>query len=115
MADLSDFLLFHVCRDPHSAQGADFEVPLWEKVSPTTPRSKWRYGHRSPLHLARQNSAHPSLRRLRTSLQEASRILRLWSRQRVKAQFSFDAIGAFQRVRLRDAGSSLPVIFYHRR
>jgi hypothetical protein len=29
-ADLSDFLLFHVCRDPHSAQGADFEVPLWE-------------------------------------------------------------------------------------
>ncbi|TIO04489.1 MAG: alpha-1,4-glucan--maltose-1-phosphate maltosyltransferase [Mesorhizobium sp.] len=29
-ADLSDFLLFHVCLDPHSAQGADFEVPLWE-------------------------------------------------------------------------------------
>ena len=29
-ADLSDFLLFHVCLDPHNAQGADFEVPLWE-------------------------------------------------------------------------------------
>lgn len=28
--DLADFLLFHVCLDPHSAQGADFEVPLWE-------------------------------------------------------------------------------------
>jgi starch synthase (maltosyl-transferring) len=29
-ADLSDFLLFHVCLDPHNQQGADFEVPLWE-------------------------------------------------------------------------------------
>ena len=29
-ADLSDFLLFHVCLDPHNAQEADFEVPLWE-------------------------------------------------------------------------------------
>ncbi|WP_404926174.1 alpha-1,4-glucan--maltose-1-phosphate maltosyltransferase [Mesorhizobium sp. ORM16] len=29
-ADLADFLLFHVCLDPHSAHGADFEVPLWE-------------------------------------------------------------------------------------
>ncbi|SJM29231.1 hypothetical protein BQ8482_111161 [Mesorhizobium delmotii] len=29
-ADPSDFLLFHVCLDPHSAQGADLEVPLWE-------------------------------------------------------------------------------------
>ncbi|WP_206513260.1 alpha-1,4-glucan--maltose-1-phosphate maltosyltransferase [Pelagibacterium montanilacus] len=28
--DLSDFLLFHVCLDPHTAQGADFEVPLWK-------------------------------------------------------------------------------------
>ena len=28
--DLSDFLLFHVCLDPHNQQGADFEVPLWE-------------------------------------------------------------------------------------
>jgi len=28
--DLSDFLLFHVCLDPHSQQGADFELPLWE-------------------------------------------------------------------------------------
>ncbi|WP_366514493.1 hypothetical protein [Mesorhizobium sp.] len=22
--------MFHVCLDPHSAQGADLEVPLWE-------------------------------------------------------------------------------------
>ena len=29
-ADLSDFLLFHVCLDPHNAQEAYFEVPLWE-------------------------------------------------------------------------------------
>jgi starch synthase (maltosyl-transferring) len=29
-ADLADFLLFHVCLDPHSPQGTDFEVPLWE-------------------------------------------------------------------------------------
>jgi len=29
-ADLSDFLLFAVNLDPHSAQGAHFEVPLWE-------------------------------------------------------------------------------------
>jgi starch synthase (maltosyl-transferring) len=29
-ADRSDFLLFHVCLDPHNQQGADFEVPLWE-------------------------------------------------------------------------------------
>jgi starch synthase (maltosyl-transferring) len=29
-ADLSDFLLFHVCLDPHHDQHADFEVPLWE-------------------------------------------------------------------------------------
>ncbi|WP_210204313.1 alpha-1,4-glucan--maltose-1-phosphate maltosyltransferase [Devosia submarina] len=29
-ADFSDFLLFHVCLDPHNQQGADFEVPLWE-------------------------------------------------------------------------------------
>jgi starch synthase (maltosyl-transferring) len=29
-ADLSDFLLFHVCLDPHGAQECDFEVPLWE-------------------------------------------------------------------------------------
>ena len=29
-ADLEDFLLFHVCLDPHNAQEADFEVPLWE-------------------------------------------------------------------------------------
>jgi starch synthase (maltosyl-transferring) len=28
-ADLSDFLLFHVCLDPHNAQEANFEVPLW--------------------------------------------------------------------------------------
>ncbi len=28
--DKSDFLLFHVCLDPHNAQDADFEVPLWE-------------------------------------------------------------------------------------
>ena len=28
--DGSDFLLFHVCLDPHSQQGADFELPLWE-------------------------------------------------------------------------------------
>lgn len=28
--DLSSFLLFHVCLDPHNEQGADFEVPLWE-------------------------------------------------------------------------------------
>ncbi|MDB5615640.1 MAG: alpha amylase, catalytic region, partial [Devosia sp.] len=28
--DLSDFLLFHVCLDPHNAQGADFELPLWK-------------------------------------------------------------------------------------
>lgn len=28
--DRSDFLLFHVCLDPHNQQGADFEVPLWE-------------------------------------------------------------------------------------
>lgn len=28
--DLSDFLLFNVCLDPHNAQGADFEVPLWK-------------------------------------------------------------------------------------
>ena len=29
-ADLSDFLLFHVCLDPHNAQEATFELPLWE-------------------------------------------------------------------------------------
>jgi starch synthase (maltosyl-transferring) len=29
-ADRSNFLLFHVCLDPHNQQGADFEVPLWE-------------------------------------------------------------------------------------
>jgi starch synthase (maltosyl-transferring) len=29
-ADLSDFLLFHVCLDPHEAQEATFELPLWE-------------------------------------------------------------------------------------
>ena len=29
-ADLDDFLLFHVCLDPHSAQETAFEVPLWE-------------------------------------------------------------------------------------
>jgi len=28
--DLSDFLLFHVCLDPHRFHHADFEVPLWE-------------------------------------------------------------------------------------
>ncbi len=28
--DLSSFLLFHVNLDPHNAQGAHFEVPLWE-------------------------------------------------------------------------------------
>jgi starch synthase (maltosyl-transferring) len=28
--DLSDFLLFHVCLDPHNAQDASFELPLWE-------------------------------------------------------------------------------------
>jgi len=28
--DLSDFLLFHVCLDPHNEQGADFELPLWK-------------------------------------------------------------------------------------
>jgi starch synthase (maltosyl-transferring) len=28
--DLSNFLLFAVNLDPHNAQGADFEVPLWE-------------------------------------------------------------------------------------
>jgi starch synthase (maltosyl-transferring) len=28
--DLSDFLLFAVNLDPHNAQGAHFEVPLWE-------------------------------------------------------------------------------------
>lgn len=28
--DNADFLLFHVCLDPHNAQDADFEVPLWE-------------------------------------------------------------------------------------
>ena len=28
--DLSSFLLFHVSLDPHNAQGANFEVPLWE-------------------------------------------------------------------------------------
>ncbi|HEV7252760.1 MAG TPA: alpha-1,4-glucan--maltose-1-phosphate maltosyltransferase [Mesorhizobium sp.] len=28
--DLSDFLLFHVCLDPHHAHGAAFELPLWE-------------------------------------------------------------------------------------
>ncbi|WP_428056061.1 alpha-1,4-glucan--maltose-1-phosphate maltosyltransferase [Devosia oryzisoli] len=27
--DMSDFLLFHVCLDPHNQHGADFEVPLW--------------------------------------------------------------------------------------
>jgi starch synthase (maltosyl-transferring) len=27
--DRSDFLLFHVCLDPHNPQGADFELPLW--------------------------------------------------------------------------------------
>ncbi len=29
-ADRSDYLLFHVCLDPHNQQGADFELPLWE-------------------------------------------------------------------------------------
>ncbi|GLQ55561.1 alpha-1,4-glucan--maltose-1-phosphate maltosyltransferase [Devosia nitrariae] len=29
-SDLSDFLLFHVCLDPHHAQEASFELPLWE-------------------------------------------------------------------------------------
>jgi starch synthase (maltosyl-transferring) len=29
-ADLSSFLLFHVNLDPHTAQGFEFEVPLWE-------------------------------------------------------------------------------------
>ena len=28
--DRADFLLFHVCLDPHNAQEARFEVPLWE-------------------------------------------------------------------------------------
>jgi starch synthase (maltosyl-transferring) len=28
--DLSDFLLFHVCLDPHNAQQTTFEVPFWE-------------------------------------------------------------------------------------
>jgi len=28
--DLSDFLLFHVCLDPHNRQETQFEVPLWE-------------------------------------------------------------------------------------
>ncbi len=29
-ADGSDFLLFHVCLDPHAAHEADYELPLWE-------------------------------------------------------------------------------------
>ncbi|HEV7293528.1 MAG TPA: alpha-1,4-glucan--maltose-1-phosphate maltosyltransferase [Devosia sp.] len=29
-ADMSDFLLFHVCLDPHNAHEADYELPLWE-------------------------------------------------------------------------------------
>jgi starch synthase (maltosyl-transferring) len=32
--DRSDFLLFHVCLDPHNAQEADFEVPFWELALP---------------------------------------------------------------------------------
>ncbi|GHA25365.1 alpha-1,4-glucan:maltose-1-phosphate maltosyltransferase [Devosia pacifica] len=28
--DLTDFILFHVCLDPHHDQHIDFEVPLWE-------------------------------------------------------------------------------------
>ena len=28
--DRSDFLLFHVCLDPHNAHEADYELPLWE-------------------------------------------------------------------------------------
>ncbi len=29
-AEGSDFLLFHVCLDPHAAHEADYELPLWE-------------------------------------------------------------------------------------
>jgi starch synthase (maltosyl-transferring) len=32
--DKSDFLMFHVCLDPHNQQGADFEVPLWQMGLP---------------------------------------------------------------------------------
>jgi starch synthase (maltosyl-transferring) len=34
--DLSNFLLFAINLDPHHAQGADFEVPLWEFGLPDT-------------------------------------------------------------------------------
>ena len=53
-----DFLLFAVNLDPHNAQGAHFEVPLWEFGLPDEASIEVEdLRARQPLHLARQDPA----------------------------------------------------------